>query len=278
MERRGTLQMQLAQLQTPSAAADQTDPAIRLERARRELQNLLDRFEEAHYEVRSKRAEITNLERLVAQRGTGGSAPAESPQITTLRSQLSEVNAQIEKLQNAGATLQSDLAKFDAILDAAPLRSADLDRLTSEAAATRTLYNNLTTQYQQALSGERQTGEGSQQFQILDPAVAAEAPSAPDRRLLLVFSAVLAVLAGLGTVMLRDRLDRSFRTVDELRAFTHVPVLATIPQIVSKKARTRRLVVGGLTATAVGVGLVFVSVGVFQVAKQAEALTRMLLR
>jgi uncharacterized membrane-anchored protein YhcB (DUF1043 family) len=47
MERRGTLQMQLAQLQTPSAAADQTDPAIRLERARRELQNLQDRFEGA---------------------------------------------------------------------------------------------------------------------------------------------------------------------------------------------------------------------------------------
>src|SRR5262245_16357045 len=66
IDRRDAVQTQISALLTPSTTSDQGDPAIRLEQARRELQNLLGRFEEAAFEVRSKRSEITNLERQVA--------------------------------------------------------------------------------------------------------------------------------------------------------------------------------------------------------------------
>jgi polysaccharide chain length determinant protein (PEP-CTERM system associated) len=280
IERRDNLQNQITALTTPGTAADPMDPAVRLEQLRRDLDNLRGRgYEDAHFEVRSKRSEIANLEQLVAQRSAGGRAASESPQVGNLRRQIADAQARIAELNKINAGHQAELTKYDGILESAPLRSAEFERLSSEAAATRTLYNSLSTQYQQALVGERtQAGSGSQDFQVLDAAVPAEGPSAPDRRMLLALGLIMAMVAGVGTALLLDRLDRSFRSVDELRAFTHVPVLATIPQIVSKRAQVRRVLVGSLTATAVGVGLGFVSVGVFQAAQQAEGLTRMLLR
>jgi uncharacterized protein involved in exopolysaccharide biosynthesis len=279
IERRDSVQTQISTLLSPGTAADVSDPTVRLEQARRELQDLLGRFQEAAYEVRSKRGEIASLERQVAQRASGGPATTGSSHIDTLRGQVADYNRRIEELQQANAGLQKDLAKYDAIIEAAPLKSAEFDRLTSEQASTRTLYGTLSTRYQEALAGERaQTGTSGQEFHVLDPAIPAEAPTAPDRRLLVGLSVVAALALGLGVVLLTDRLDHSFRSVDELRAFTHVPVLATIPRIVSRKSRTRRWIVGALAGAAASVALGFVSVGVFRIAQQAEALTRMLLR
>ena len=128
------------------------------------------------------------------------------------------------------------------------------DRLTAEAAQTRTLYNSLSTRFQEAQSGERaQTGQGGQDFEILDPAVPADSPSAPDRQLLLGLVGVMAFVLGIALVLALDYFDRSFRSVDELRAFTHVPVLATIPRVVSRKAKTRQIVTGVLAGAAVSV-------------------------
>ncbi len=273
-------QRQIAQFLTPSTTVDQSDPTIRLAQARRELDALFIRgFLEPAFEVRSKRQEIAALEKLVASRTPASGAPAGPSPLTTLRDQMAGWQARLDGLRKTNADLQADLAKNEAILAAAPIRSTEFDRLTAEAQQTRTLYNSLSTRFQEALAGERaQTGQSGQDFEILDPAVRPDSPSAPDRQLLLGAVGVLALVLGLGLVLALDYFDRSFRSVDELRAFTHVPVLATIPRVVSRKARTKRIIAGTLAGAAVSVVLVGVGVGMFQLAKQAETITRLLLR
>ena len=77
---------------------------------------------------------------------------------------------------------------------------------------------------------QRQKGE---QFRILDPAVPRRRPAAPNRlRLLLVSLALSAGIARLAPY-LAEKLDTSFHSVAELRAFTTVPVLVSISRIVS---------------------------------------------
>jgi polysaccharide chain length determinant protein (PEP-CTERM system associated) len=272
-------QRQIAALLTPSGAVDPSDPTIALARAQRELENLLGRFTEASIEVRSKRSEIATLEKLVASRVTAPGTTAPSSPLTTLRAQMGDWQTRLEALRKTNTDLQAELARNEALLANAPIRSAEFDRLTAEAQQTRTLYNSISTRLQEALAGERaQTGTGAQDFVILDPAVAAESPSAPDRQLLLGAAAVAALVLGIALVLLLDYFDRSFRSVDELRAFTHVPVLATIPRVVSRKTRTRRIIGGVLAGAAVSVVLGFVSVGVFHLARQAEPITRLLIR
>jgi peptidoglycan/LPS O-acetylase OafA/YrhL len=43
-----------------------------------------------------------------------------------------------------------------------------------------------------------------------------------------------------GAVMLAEQLDTSFHTVDDLRTFTRVPVLVSIPRIVTEADASRR--------------------------------------
>ena len=280
LDRRDGLETQIATLATPTAAADVTDPAIRLAQAKRELETLIGKFKEPSIEVRSKRAEIANLERQVAARGSSGATGPDAPsQVATLRGQVADLTKRIEGLQASNRALQADMDKYDAIIERAPVRSAQFERLTSDLAQLRLNYNALTTRYQEALAGGRaQTGQGTHEFQVIDPAVPAEDPSAPNRRILMGLALVAALVLGAGVVLLLDRLDRSFKSVDELRAFTHVPVLGTIPRIVTRRARVRGFVWSAVTAVGVTVVLGFVSVGVLHYARGAEVITRMLLR
>ena len=83
-------------------------------------------------------------------------------------------------------------------------------------------------------AGARAPGLGSDQFRIIDPAIPPAVPSAPNRlRLILmglIFSFGMAGVAGL----LAEQLDTSFHRLDELWAFTNMPILAGIPRIATR--------------------------------------------
>jgi len=112
------------------------------------------------------------------------------------------------------------------------------------------------------------------EFRVLDPAIP-PSTAAPDRLRLVLLGVLAAVGATAAAVLLAERLDTSFYSCDELRAFTRVPVLAAIPQIVTTAdvASPRRW----FTAVAVAGGLVGVLVS-YYVAHGNEQLVWMLSR
>ena len=112
------------------------------------------------------------------------------------------------------------------------------------------------------------------EFRVLDPAMPPWT-AAPDRLRLVLLGVLAAVGATATAVLLAERLDTSFYSCDELRAFTRVPVLAAIPQIVTSAdvASPRRW----FTAVAVAGGLVGVLVS-YYVAHGNEQLVWMLSR
>jgi len=75
-----------------------------------------------------------------------------------------------------------------------------------------------------------------------------------------------------------ERLDGSFRSLDDLRAFTQVPVLATVPSLVTPADRRRRRM--RLTAAAAGlaVGVAFLAIGSYHAFAQGHWLTAALER
>jgi polysaccharide chain length determinant protein (PEP-CTERM system associated) len=271
--------LQIATLSNPTTAASSTDPAIRLAAAEQELADLRMKYTEADYKVRNKKNEVDGLRARLAERG-GKAAPGtgENSLLVTLRRQVEDGTARIRELEKENAAIQAELKKYDTLIENAPVRSAEFESINREVTQTRALYDALYVRYQNALVGERAQGRGSAEFQVLDAAVPPDSPSAPDRNLLLILSLIAAVSLGLTAMIFFDRMDRSFRSVDELRAFTHVPVLATIPRIVLRRAKLKRAFVAVLAAAAFSVALWGVGVGAFRFAEGAELLTRMLLR
>ena len=70
-----------------------------------------------------------------------------------------------------------------------------------------------------------------EEFRILDPALPARYPMAPPRVRLILVGIGLALGAAAAATVLAERLDGSFHAVDDLRAFTKVTVLASIPHV-----------------------------------------------
>src|SRR5207302_5136252 len=81
-------------------------------------------------------------------------------------------------------------------------------------------------------------------------------PMAPNRMRLMIMGLLLAVAISGVSVLGAEQLDTSFHTVDDLREFTSVPVLVTIPRIPSSSGkRALRLAVATASILAV-LGLV----------------------
>jgi hypothetical protein len=112
---------------------------------------------------------------------------------------------------------------------------------------------------------------------VLEAAIPPEGPAAPNRLRLLIMGALLALAAAAAAVIAREQLDTSFHTVDELREFTAIPVLATIPEIgTARRAHAYgRLALG--TASAVAVIILVGTLSAY-IANGNETLVRMLQR
>ena len=77
-----------------------------------------------------------------------------------------------------------------------------------------------------------------------------EGPTGPNRLRLILMGVLLAIAAGVAMVLTAEQFDASFHGVDEVREFTNVPVLVSIPPIGPVPFK-RRLAAGLATVSAI---------------------------
>jgi hypothetical protein len=113
--------------------------------------------------------------------------------------------------------------------------------------------------YQDAYLAESLDTRQNQQFKIIEVAIPADEPVAPNRQRLTILGLLLAVGVGAAALLLAEWLDRTFHSIGQIRRFTGLPVLASIPRLVTTGDRWRNrarvsllsmIVVTGLLATA----------------------------
>jgi len=267
MYRRNELTRQLTQLTDPGATSN-TIPA-RLAKLRLELSDLRAQHTDQHPDVVRVKQEIADLERQLAARG-GGSPAADDPR--------ARIEAELNVLRSNEQAVRREIAGYEQRVDGASLRTQELQQLTEDYAAAKTQYQSLLQRLQEAqlaagLAQQRLQGE---QFRILDPAVPSPRPVAPHRLQLILMGLLLSLAAAIGAAYCAEWMDTSFHSIDEMRAFTSVPVLVSIPPILTEadlRRRGRRFRFSALAA-ALGVAAV---VGILShLDRVNEALARLL--
>ena len=181
----------------------------RLAKLREELTELRTRYKESHPMITQAQSEIHAIESQVAGLAPrDGSGPAYGGAVQRMR---------------------EDLAQADAAL------------MSSDYATTKDRYLSLVKLYEEArLNESMEQGQQGVQFAILDPAVVPDGPASPNRLRILLGGLAISIGLALGAVLLAERADTSFHALDDLREFTRVPVLASIPRIVTKKGKRQR--------------------------------------
>ncbi len=255
---------------TPNVDFKQTLPAWhKMQLRQKELDTLLLRYSDKYPDVIRLKNEIKEYEKELA--GEVTKARPVSSQAEAIQNPLRRVIAeQIEGLQSSMNAIQmtnAELKKAIAVrqqrIENTPLRAIELSKVTRTYNITLRKYQDLLAKgLESQLSENLEKKQKGEQFQVIDPANLPLAPVRPNRPLILLGGLLAGILGGFGIVFLLDTFDRSFRSSDDVNGFVDLPVLATLPAIMTRGAvLDRRRVQGMLGASTVGiiaVGLILI--------------------
>ncbi len=275
-ERRDQIATQLAQARAESG--DETDE-MRLARLRRELATLRIKYTDLWPDIIRIKDEIATLEKQMAEPKPKVAKPAmpPTPEVLRLQAMLSAADTELKLAKVEEQRLRKAIDTYQTRIENTPKSEQEFLELTRDYEATRELYQNLSKRYDEATLAEnmeqRQKGE---QFRVLDPAVPSSTPVGPRRGRLFLIVVGLSVGLGVGAMVLAEMLDSSFHSTEDLRACTTVPLLVSIPRIVTAADARRRRWRFRLATVAVVTALVVISSSGYFLARGNEYLVQLL--
>lgn len=167
-----------------------------------------------------------------AQRQAVNSSPQNLAALPRSKRSIKDFDDELARLKSEEQLLQQRVAVLQQRFDSTPGVQEGYMQVQREYSFAKENYDVLARKFDEARLAESvEEGHQGENFRILDSAVAPEGPSAPNRLRLVLMGLLLALAAMAGAVVLAEQFDTSFHNVDEVREFTGVPVLATIPQI-----------------------------------------------
>lgn len=158
---------------------------------------------------------------------------------TSLRSQVEQVAAGIERAYQLAAANENSLqASFNAnksqIQDISR-KEFQLRELQREVDGNRALYDTFMTRL-------RETGATSDlntaDIRVVDPAVAPSAPVKPRKVIIVCLGIVLGLMLGCVLALIREALNLTFRSVEQVQAHLGLPVAGIIPKVTSAESKT----------------------------------------
>ena len=217
-----------------------------------------------HPDVRKQRRAVEELrKRVEAQKleGTLASRPAVAPVVMDYakRKRLTDARAELENLDRSIQSkiaeenrLRGVVAMYQARIEAAPVREAELASLTRDYETLQQTYRSLLQKKEESqISANLERRQIGEQFKILDPARMPERPASPDRPRLYLIAVLVALATGLGLAALAEFFDKTLRTEADVRAALNLMVLATVPTVhdAPGRWRFRRAAIAGTAVT-----------------------------
>jgi len=207
-----------------------------------ELDQMLSRYTERHPQVQRLKAEIAKLEaepRATRSPADGGTAAEDGSASTRRRPELDGIAKDLADLAAERERLREEIREVQARIETSPALTQELMTLDNDYNAIRQQQLSLQTMYEEARLNASLDAERSSEFQVLEPAITPLAPAAPNKFRLLVMGFILSVGFAAGLVFLMEQFDTSFHTLQEVRAYTKLPVLGSIARIETTREKFR---------------------------------------
>lgn len=235
---------------------------FRLNALKQELAALSIRYNKSYPGIIRLENEIAELE---ASIGDGDFIPQPATPVSEperLKIQEREIRQKITELQER--------------IENTPAVEQELRLLNQVYDTVREEYTALQKLYQEARLAELLELQQNQQFQVLEPAIAPDFPFAPNRMQLLIGVFVLATGLAAVLVFVIEQANTSFYSLNELRSFTRVPVIASISAVQTMGDRWRSGSLFFIISAGFFAGLVLLVAASYRYGQTAEQLVWML--
>jgi uncharacterized protein involved in exopolysaccharide biosynthesis len=185
--------------------------------------------------------------------------------IAVTQTQIQNKELEIAERTRQQAQLQQRVAELQARIEAAPANEQGYAQLIQEVSLAKQRYQELSQKRElsetaQALEA-RKIGEN---LEVLDPASLPERPTEPDRLMIALAGLGGGLVFGVFVAGAKEMKDTSLKNLKDVRAYTNLPVLSSIPLLENSDLirKKRRLVWLAWTA-AVIVGLAVMAAAVY---------------
>jgi succinoglycan biosynthesis transport protein ExoP len=249
----------------PPVPGDPLEIAKRIDRMKDELHQLETRSTAKHPDVISLKEQISVLEREAAAREEADQQAAESAEKTpepskdlppARRRALDHLDGELGRLKQTETDVRAAITAFEHRLEGAPEVQQEFALLSRDQQAAKDLYDSLLKRYDEAqLVASMEVDRQGERFRVLESAIPPDGPKAPNRARLLILGLLVAAGAAVGSLLIAEQLDSTFHSLDELRKFTKIPVIAAIPSIDAASGPRRLRVVAVMVSVLVMIGL-----------------------
>ena len=201
-----------------------------------------------------------------------------NPVASPLRGALTEAETELKVLKGEEIRLRTSIAAYQQRIEKIPEREQEFKELARDYETTRDVYQSLLKRHGDAQIAESmEQRQKSEQFRIIEAAAVPTRPVASPLKLLII-TLVVAIDLAVAGVFVAEKLDASFHTIEQVRGRTSLPVLVSIPRIVTSADAAWQRTRFRLATMATGVGLFVLAVASYFLAHGNEQLVTLLLR
>jgi polysaccharide chain length determinant protein (PEP-CTERM system associated) len=212
---------------------------VQIEMKKKELDSLLQRYSNKHPDVIRAKKEIQALENnsseSIPSQPNSPKSSSISPVKRVLLTQITDIDSEIKALNMQSEGIRSQISVLQARVDSTPVRALELAKISRGYDITLKKYQDLLAKsLESELAENMEKKQKGEQFQILDPANFPVKPARPNRLMIILMGLGAGLAGGIGLAIFWDNLDSSFRRAEEISAYVNVPLLATLPALVTR--------------------------------------------
>jgi uncharacterized protein involved in exopolysaccharide biosynthesis len=286
-------QLQNIKEQAKTVTATQEDTSVKNERLVQLNRAILDMetaisaqretYREEHPDIRSNKARLEVLkrerDRLMADEEKTASVQSTKKSVTpTTKRALTDLEAMQRNIESRIQITVLDLAeraktqqrlldqisRVQKMVESTPAGEDEYARISRDYQTAKTRYDDLTLKLAQSeMANKVEQNLHGEMLEILEDGVASSRPVEPNRWIIVGAGITIGLMLGAGLVSVREAKDGSLKTLKDVRAYTNVTVLSTVPLLENAVVlrRKRRLTfLGWSTAMIVGVVLMTSSI------------------
>lgn len=256
-----------------------SDGSAELISLREQLIRLKRRYTSNHPEVKRIEAMIAQIEAEEAESMDEDTEPESgSTEVETLssfssmsdllRPQLEQIDTEIKNMREEIKKVRSQVELYHTRVEETPKRVQEMVALNRDYDNRNDLYNSLLNRKLEAdISVNMEKKQKGEQFRVVDPAKIPLKPIRPNFKKIMVMAIGLGLGLGVGIIYILELMDTSYKTPDEAGTDLQVPVLASIPLLVTEnelKSIKRREIFTGIS---VAMGFFMAACGIVIAAK-----------